>query len=558
MRDDLVLDQCRRERVDELEVAQVVEHRSAPLGQRILEVPAGLLELACRRRLHAGVLVGDEPADVAVGVGDRQPVTGRRAGQHRLRRRGRRRPTSLRRLETYECRLAFGSGGGNCSHAALTSDVAADRAIAAHHQHREHRPLLGRAQRQRRAVGGHLQRAEYADSSRCTITGNCAVPARFRACPGGVDLGRTCSSFHGLERSDGDGIASRAVGDRRRRHRRDQGRARASRPRTGRLLGALGGQERQGRRRTRRRASRWASPRPTASTRSSPSTPTPSIYSPLMPNPDEVAALLRSGKNVVTPVGWFYPGDKEAAPLRAAALEGSVTLHGTGIAPGGISDKFPLLFSIMSTGVTFVRAEEFSDLRTYDAPDVLRYVMGFGDTPEKALTGPMQKLLDGGFIQSVKMMRRRAWASTPTRRSAPPRRSPSPPRRSTRRWAPSSPGRWPAASSTGRPSSATSSSSASPSTGSWVRRTSIPPWTFGPAGERYEMEVKGNPDFTVDDQGLSARERRGGPREQQRHRRHRGALRELDPRGVCGRAGHRHLPRPAADQWQGGAAPARD
>ena len=27
------------------------------------------------------------------------------------------------------------------------------------------------------------------------------------------------------------------------------------------------------------------------------------IYAPLMPNPDEVAALLRSGKNVVTPVG---------------------------------------------------------------------------------------------------------------------------------------------------------------------------------------------------------------------------------------------------------------
>ena len=128
------------------------------------------------------------------------------------------------------------------------------------------------------------------------------------------------------------------------------------------------------------------------------------IYSPLMPNPDEVAALLRSGKNVVTPVGWFYPGDKEGAPLRAAAVEGNVTLHGTGIAPGGISDKFPLMMSIMSTGVTFVRAEEFSDLRTYDAPDVLRYVMGFGDTPEKALTGPMQKLLDGGFIQSVKMI----------------------------------------------------------------------------------------------------------------------------------------------------------
>lgn len=88
------------------------------------------------------------------------------------------------------------------------------------------------------------------------------------------------------------------------------------------------------------------------------------IYMPLLPNPDEVTALLRSGKNVVSPVGWFYPSDREAAPLKAAADEGGVTLHCIGIAPGGISEKFPLLMSTMSTGVTFVRAEEFSDLRS--------------------------------------------------------------------------------------------------------------------------------------------------------------------------------------------------
>lgn len=62
------------------------------------------------------------------------------------------------------------------------------------------------------------------------------------------------------------------------------------------------------------------------------------IYAPLIPNPDEVAALLRSGKNVITPVGWLYPSEKQAAPMRAAALAGNVTLHGTGIAPGGIGE----------------------------------------------------------------------------------------------------------------------------------------------------------------------------------------------------------------------------
>ena len=225
------------------------------------------------------------------------------------------------------------------------------------------------------------------------------------------------------------------------------------------------------------------------------------VYSPLVPNPEEVAALLRSGKNVVSPVGWFYPSEKEAGPLRAAAHEGGVTLHGTGIAPGGISEKFPLLFSIMSTGVTFVRAEEFSDLRTYDAPDVLRYVMGFGDTPEKALTGPMQKLLDGGFLQSVRMcVDSLGFAADPRIRT-------------TQEIAV-------ATAAIDSPMGAIQPGQVAGRKFHWealvgdevVVRITVnwfmgqenldPAWTFGPAGERYEMEVKGNPDFTVTIKGF--------------------------------------------------------
>jgi len=225
------------------------------------------------------------------------------------------------------------------------------------------------------------------------------------------------------------------------------------------------------------------------------------IYSPLLPNPDEVTALLRSGKNVVTPVGWFYPGEKEAGPMRAAALDGGVTLHGTGIAPGGISEKFPLLFSIMSTGVTFVRAEEFSDLRTYDAPDVLRYVMGFGDTPEKALSGPMQKLLDGGFMQSVRMcVDELGFAADPHIRAtqeiavatAPidsPMGAIQPGQVAARKF------HWEAL---------VGDEVVVRVTVNWFmgQENLDPAWTFGPAGERYEMECKGNPDFTVTVKGF--------------------------------------------------------
>jgi 2,4-diaminopentanoate dehydrogenase len=220
------------------------------------------------------------------------------------------------------------------------------------------------------------------------------------------------------------------------------------------------------------------------------------IYSPLLPDPEQVAALLRSGKNVITPVGWFYPGESDGAPLRAAALEGGVTLHGTGIAPGGISDKFPLMMSIMSTGVTFVRAEEFSDLRTYDAPDVLRYVMGFGDTPEKALSGPMQKLLDGGFIQSVRMIvDQMGFAADPRVRArqeiavatAPidsPMGAIQPGQVAGRRF------HWEAL---------VGDEVVVRVTVNWLmgQENLDPAWGFGPAGERYEMEAKGNPDFTV-------------------------------------------------------------
>ena len=123
------------------------------------------------------------------------------------------------------------------------------------------------------------------------------------------------------------------------------------------------------------------------------------VYSPLIPNDDEVMAILRSGKNVVTPVGWVYPDLSNPAvkAIADAAVEAGVTLHGSGIHPGGITERFPLMISSLSSAVTHVRAEEFSDIRTYNAPDVVRHIMGFGGTPEEAIQGPMASLLENGL-----------------------------------------------------------------------------------------------------------------------------------------------------------------
>ncbi len=128
------------------------------------------------------------------------------------------------------------------------------------------------------------------------------------------------------------------------------------------------------------------------------------VYAPFMADPTVVEAILRSGKDVVTPLGWFYPPDDERARFDAIATEAGATLHGTGIHPGGITERFPLMVSALSGSVTHVRAEEFSDIRTYGAPDVIRDWMLFGTAPEEARTSIMADALGAGFRQSVWMV----------------------------------------------------------------------------------------------------------------------------------------------------------
>jgi len=128
------------------------------------------------------------------------------------------------------------------------------------------------------------------------------------------------------------------------------------------------------------------------------------IYSPLLADPDVVVRILRSGKSISTPVGWVYPDPATTAEIEAACVEGHSTLHGTGIHPGGITEVFPLMLSAMSGSITGVRAEEFSDIRTYDAPDVVRHVMLFGAEPDVARTSIMAGVLGHGFRQSVRMV----------------------------------------------------------------------------------------------------------------------------------------------------------
>lgn len=128
------------------------------------------------------------------------------------------------------------------------------------------------------------------------------------------------------------------------------------------------------------------------------------MYSPIMADPALVCRMLESGKNVVTPLNWFYPGKRDVSALREACRAGNSTLHGTGIHPGGITERFPLMVSALSSAITHVRAEEFSDIRTYGAPAVISDIMLFGKTPEQAAASPMVRFLGQGFMQSMDMV----------------------------------------------------------------------------------------------------------------------------------------------------------
>jgi len=54
------------------------------------------------------------------------------------------------------------------------------------------------------------------------------------------------------------------------------------------------------------------------------------------------------------------------------------------------------MISALSGSITHVRAEEFSDIRTYGAPDVVRDWMLFGKTPEEARASIMTDALGPG------------------------------------------------------------------------------------------------------------------------------------------------------------------
>ncbi|MDH3707437.1 MAG: dihydrodipicolinate reductase, partial [Acidimicrobiia bacterium] len=216
------------------------------------------------------------------------------------------------------------------------------------------------------------------------------------------------------------------------------------------------------------------------------------VYAPVMASPDVVRRILASGANVVTPLNWFFPGGRDESAIEAACAEGATSIHGTGIHPGGVTERIPLVVSALSQAITHVRAEEFSDIRTYGAPAVVGDVMLFGRTPDEAAASMMPAILGDGFLQSAHMLAHQlGFAIDPEPRvrhevavATAPIDSP---------IGPIEPGRV-AAQKFCWELTVHGEVVVTIRTNWFMGQEHLDPaWTFGPEGERFEVEVTGDP-----------------------------------------------------------------
>lgn len=104
------------------------------------------------------------------------------------------------------------------------------------------------------------------------------------------------------------------------------------------------------------------------------------------PADEDVLALLRSGKNVISnTTGFFWPpatpGDR-AEQLIKACLEGGTTVYGAGLQPAVVTSQvIPTLTGICSE-VRSISLTEFWEFRDDPRPEFVFAVCGYGQSPE--------------------------------------------------------------------------------------------------------------------------------------------------------------------------------
>lgn len=137
--------------------------------------------------------------------------------------------------------------------------------------------------------------------------------------------------------------------------------------------------------------------------------PLPSLSKGSWDDLDIICALLESGKNVVTTVGFLYPaalGKEVADRLDAACAAGRSSLHGTGLNPGFMSDLLPLAVSGLCARVDRIYARESSDMTDYPSKGIVFDAIGLGREPgrETRAVADFREFLRLTFLESIQLV----------------------------------------------------------------------------------------------------------------------------------------------------------
>jgi hypothetical protein len=132
-------------------------------------------------------------------------------------------------------------------------------------------------------------------------------------------------------------------------------------------------------------------------------------YAPLYFDVDDMCAILRSGKNLVTPAGFAYPASRdpdETARLDAACRDGGTSLHGAGIHPGFIGDVFALTSARLMSRIDQIVVTEIYVLAQHPSHDMNFPGLGFGRDPVDAVENPSPIIhtMEGIFRESMALL----------------------------------------------------------------------------------------------------------------------------------------------------------
>ena len=124
---------------------------------------------------------------------------------------------------------------------------------------------------------------------------------------------------------------------------------------------------------------------------------------------DDICALLESGKNVVSTAvtSLIYPTsmDQQVVDmLEESCQKGGTSFHATGIEPGWGAEVLPLTMSPIFKKVEHILVQELMDYSTYDQPETMFDMMGFGKDPDEDVIMCDPDLMIPTFQASIMMV----------------------------------------------------------------------------------------------------------------------------------------------------------